>query len=228
MATLTHTSEVMSTLELEDLRESSLAQYPRLSQGYHYGASESNVTYPEGLLERINLKAGNGRYSGLGTVANALDETTLLNGKRLKAQTSIIGEMIESLAESGQGDFKIVKVITLFNPIKLFVLLSNGNVEQDIVYMSVNGRSNGSGQRKELNWPEGVSFTCKRSRRVYFEKQVKAAQKKVDDINKTIEKFESGKREEAYSGELNGLKTWQLKSATDDLTWAQEGLANNS
>lgn len=228
MATLIHTSDVMSTLELEDLRDDSLAQYPRVSRGYHYGASESNVTYPEGLLERISLKADNGRYSGLGVVTNALDETTLLAGKRLQAQTSIIDEMIESLAENDRGDYKVVKVITLFNPIKLFVLLSNGDAEQDIVYMSINGRSNGSGHRKELNWPEGVKVTSKRSRRAYFEKQVKSAQKKVDDIHRVIEKFESGKREEAYSGELDSLKTWQLEYANSDLTRMQDALARAS
>ena len=228
MATLTHTSEVMSTLELEDLREESIRRYPRLSQGYHYGASESNVTYPEGLLERITLKAERGRYAGIGTVSDTLDSTTLLNERRIKTQTNIVQNMLDSLQECGKGDYKVVKVITLFNPIKLFVLLSNGNEDEDIVYMSINSWSNGSGQRKELNWPEGVPFESKQTRRVYFEKQVKAAQKKVDGINKEIEQIESGKCPESYPGQLDSLKTWQLNFAIDNLASAQQRLARAS
>lgn len=225
MSLLTFSTEVIGTLELDDLRETSLEAYPKLSQGYHYGASESNVTYPKGELERIDLKARRGRYSGIGTATKALDQSTLLTEKRLKAQTKIVQEMIESLEENGKGTYKIMQVVTLFNPIKLFVLLSNGKEEEDILYMSINSWSNGSGQRKELNWPDGVPFESKRTRRGYIEKQVKAAQKKVDAIKKDIEQIESGKRQENYEGHLKSLKNWHLDAAIENLKFYEERLA---
>lgn len=217
MATLTHTSEIIGTLELRDMRDNSLTRAGAVSSSYHYGASESNVTYPEGMLERVTLKAGNGRYSGIGVAVDALDKSTLLTDKRLKAQQAIVQEMIESLEENGKGTFEVKKVVVLFNPIKLFVLLSNGNEADDIVYMSVNGRSNGSGQRKELNWPEGVLTSSKRARREYWEKQLKKAEKKLANILKSIAKFDAGTVVETYKGEEKSLRTWKLEIAKESV-----------
>lgn len=211
MVQLTFTTEVLGTLELEDLREDSIRQYPRMNQGYHYGASESNVIYPEGLLERISLKAHRGRYAGIGTVSDALDSTTLLNERRIKIQTKIVQNMIDSLQECGKGDYKVAKVITLFNPIKLFVLLSNGNEDESIIYMSINSWSNGSGQRREVNWPEGVPFESKATRRASITKQLTKATGELNNLQMKIDN---------YTGEVRDLK-W-LKSSLDHATWNVE------
>jgi hypothetical protein len=219
MVQLTFTTEVMGTLELDDLREESIRQYPRMNQGYHYGASESNVTYPEGLLERISLKAHRGRYAGIGTVSDALDSTTLLNERRIKIQTKIVQNMIESLQECGKGDYKVAKVITLFNPIKLFVLLSNGNEDENIIYMSINSWSNGSGQRREVNWPEGVPFKSKSTRRAYFAKELAKATKERDKTQAKIDNFTGEDRD------LKWLKS-SLDHATWNVEWANERLAS--
>jgi hypothetical protein len=217
MALLTFSTEVIGTLELEDLREESIRQFPRLDSGYHYGASESNVTYPEGLLERISLKAKRGHYSGIGTVSDTLDSTTLLNSRRLKTQTNIIQNMIESLQECGKGDYKVTKVITLFNPIKLFVLLSNGNEDEDILYMSINSWSNGSGHRKELNWPEGVPFESKRSRREYFTKRLNKATKERNNLQWQVDNFTGENRNLEWL--KSGLKhaIWKVEEANKQL-----------
>ena len=97
------------------------------------------------------------------------------------------------------------------------MLLSNGNEADDIVYMSVNGRSNGSGQRKELNWPEGVLTSSKRARREYWEKQLKKAEKKLANILKSIAKFDAGTVVETYKGEENSLRTWKLEIAKESV-----------
>ena len=231
MKILTYSAEVIGTIEAQDLRNRSLRTFPLLNSGYHYGASESNVTYPEGELERITLKAGRGNYKGLGTVRDALDAGTLMTDKRLKTQSAIVCEMIDALRDAGKGDYKVVKVITLFNPVKLFVLLSNGNEEDDILYLSVNGRSNGTGQRKELNWPEGVSKQSKRSKKAYWERKLKAAERNMASLKKYIAGIEAGieagKLEESYDGELEQLKE-HVCFGEGDLKAARDGVARNS
>lgn len=218
---ISYTQEVIGTVELEAMREQAAADYKHLARAYHYGASATNLSVPEGLLERIKVRVGNGTYKGVGKVVKALDETQL-SEKKLKAQTAIVAEMIEALKDAGK-DYKVAQVVVLYNPVKLFVLLSNGNAAEDIVYCAVSGKSNGTGTRKEINWPEGVEKTSKRTRLAFFTKELKAAEKAVKESEETIAAIKRGER----NSDLK-LYTLTLRFAKERVERAQAGLASAS
>ena len=193
MVYLTHTAEAIPAAELTKLREHSIENFANVSARYHYGSSESNATYPEGQLYRIGLKAHRGQHGGIGVVTNALDETTLMTEKRLRVQQGLVAELIEALDDAGHKGYEVEKVIVLFAPIKIFVLLSNGIVDENIIYMSLNGLSNGSGQRKEINWPEGVRTTPKRVLIESNQKWIAQEEKKISRAQKELSKaFKDG------------------------------------
>lgn len=114
-------------------------------------------------------------------------------------------------------------MVVLYNPVKLFVLLSNGNTAEDIVYCGVSGKSNGTGTRKEINWPEGVEKMSKRKRLAFYTKELKAAEK---DVKHSEEKVAAIKRGESKS-DLK-LYTLTLRFAKERVERAQIGLARIS
>ena len=220
---ISYTQEVIGTVELEAMREQAAADYKHLARAYHYGASATNLSVPEGLLERIKVRVGNGTYKGVGKVVKALDETQL-SEKKLKAQTAIVVEMIEALKDAGK-DYKVAQVVVLYNPVKLFVLLSNGNAAEDIVYCAVSGKSNGTGTRKEINWPEGVEKTSKAGRKAFFEKSLAKYERNKASMLKTIARLEA--EGEEYPRQLEFYKGTQMRGIESDIAWAKAGLERN-
>lgn len=223
---MSYTQELVGTIELEDMREQAKKDFVALDASYHYGASATNLSVPEGMLERIKVRVGNGTYKGIGKVVKALDETTQLSAKKLKAQAAIVAELIDALKDADKGDYKVAEVVVLFNPVKMFVLLSNGNAVEDIVYCSVSGKSNGTGTRKEINWPEGVDKTSKAARKASFEKSLAKYERNKASLLKTIARLEA--EGEEYPRQLEFYKGMQMRGIESDIAWAKAGLERNS
>lgn len=141
-----HVSEAVEPEVIGELSARSVIEAPRLDAAYHYGARPSNITLPADVTHKVSCVVGGGRFSGFGRVCKGFPEELGLPPKSYKVHRNNLLDLIDNLEVLGKGKYEIVESIVLFNPIKFFVLLSNGKPEERLIYHYTNGRSNGTGR----------------------------------------------------------------------------------